>query len=613
MTKKHLDIRLASRADLSGIRDTETGLRGLRKTVSSVGENLKKLGKEFLRGGVWGVAMDTVRRLGSLLKDTLGNAFSDAFRFESTTRQFEFLLGNIDKAKVHMQQLKELGDTPPFSLDEFAKASRQMIVLSDGALGFKGSLEKVGDAAAATGVDVATMGHEVAKLYAYIRDGQPLSRAVMALRNMGVISPEVAQKLQDMQKAGKSSVEIWQEFETALNRFSGAMKNVESTSQGLIGTIGTRFSNIWRQFAAQLNGEVAPALKKVADGMKAVEDSGVGAKAGKVAGLAAGNPSLAIGVLGALTNPINVVKALGGAAWDKIKSLWNRPMSREELSAQRSIAERRLANAGSPAEARRYQRQIERIDAALRSAPATAERDRAEEVKAIVAGKKSGNPFRKGSAAYDYYERGLIDETGQATKAYKEQVEKEQLAAQEAAKVREDLARAQAARDKARAIEIAKAEAQERERLRIKELQDAIASGKARGSDLSRTVASASAEFDRAFAMFRDPARAAAEIGEEKAYAKDLDRLHRTAASYGGKWRIDELSRLMAAGDTQGITDTLGEWRRSKGFTPEVESMVRASAAERTRTTAEDELRKISANTDGLARKLEELISMKGG
>ena len=41
--------------------------------------------------------------------------------------------------------------------------------------------------------------------------------------------------------------------------------------------------------------------------------------------------------------------------------------------------------------------------------------------------------------------------------------------------------------------------------------------------------------------------------------------------------------------------------------------MVRASAAERAKTTAEDELRKIEANTAGLAEKLESLLAMKEG
>ena len=107
--------------------------------------------------------------------------------------------------------------------------------------------------------------------------------------------------------------------------------------------------------------------------------------------------------------------------------------------------------------------------------------------------------------------------------------------------------------------------------------------------------------------------RAAAEIGEEKDYQNDLDRLHRDARRYGGKWRIDELSRLMSAGDTQGVTDTLKDWRKSRNFTPEVEAMVRASAAESAKTSTLDELRKIETNTAGLDKKLDELLSMKGG
>ncbi len=146
---------------------------------------------------------------------------------------------------------------------------------------------------------------------------------------------------------------------------------------------------------------------------------------------------------------------------------------------------------------------------------------------------------------------------------------------------------------------------------RMADIREEIAAQNERKSALSDRAASAAAEFDRAFAMFRDPSRAAEKIAEEKDYQSDLDRLHRSARRYGGKWRIDELSRLMAAGDSQGVTDTLSGWRKSSRFTPEVEAMVRASAAERTKTTVEDELRKIEGNTADLAAKLEELLVMK--
>lgn len=123
----------------------------------------------------------------------------------------------------------------------------------------------------------------------------------------------------------------------------------------------------------------------------------------------------------------------------------------------------------------------------------------------------------------------------------------------------------------------------------------------------------AQSEFDKAFAMYRDPSRAAAEIGEEKDYRADLDRLHRDARRYGGQWRIDELSALMSRGDTQGVGDALAEWRKSARFTPEVEAMVRASAAERTKTTAEDELRRLNDKIGEVSQKLETLAQARDG
>jgi len=207
-------------------------------------------------------------------------------------------------------------------------------------------------------------------------------------------------------------------------------------------------------------------------------------------------------------------------------------------------------------------------------------------------------------------------------RAAREQSLQNELAAEaeEEARRREEAdARAAEAR-RAAEVKAAQEAAKERERLdrelhqrRMADLREEIAEQQKAAAPLRAAAAAAQGEFERAFGMYRDPARAAAEIAEEKSRAEDLDRLHADARRYGGSWRIDELSRLMAAGDAQGQADALASWRRSSRFTPQVEAMVRASAAERTKTTAEDELRKIEANTAGLAEKLDALLAMKGG
>ena len=175
--------------------------------------------------------------------------------------------------------------------------------------------------------------------------------------------------------------------------------------------------------------------------------------------------------------------------------------------------------------------------------------------------------------------------------------------------------------DERQKVEIAAAQAaaKERERLdreahqkRMEDLRKEIAAQKEAASVLTSRASAAQSEFDKAFAMYRDPSRAAAEIGEEKDYRNDLEQLHKDARRYGGKWRIDELSRLMSAGDTQGVSDTLAEWRKSRGFSPQVEAMVRASAAEQAKNSLEDTVKQIEQNTADLAAKLDELLQVKG-
>ena len=168
-------------------------------------------------------------------------------------------------------------------------------------------------------------------------------------------------------------------------------------------------------------------------------------------------------------------------------------------------------------------------------------------------------------------------------------------------------------------VDAAKKAAAERDRLdreahekRMADIRAEISERSKESASMKSVASAAKSEFDRAFAMYRDPSLAESTIAEERDYAADYKRLGKDASRYGGKWRIDVLASLMAAGDTQGQAAQLEEWRKSKSFTPQVEAMVRAAAADQTRTTAEDELRKIEANTADLSKKLDELLRVKG-
>lgn len=130
-------------------------------------------------------------------------------------------------------------------------------------------------------------------------------------------------------------------------------------------------------------------------------------------------------------------------------------------------------------------------------------------------------------------------------------------------------------------------------------------------SELQQKISSAQSEFDRAFAMYRDPELAKRQIEEERDYLADYKQLQKDASRYDVRERIDTLASLMARGDIQGQTDQLEEWRKDQKFSPEVEAMVRSAAADETRTSAEDELRQINENTSKLAEKIDQLLSVK--
>ena len=134
MADKRINITLGSKFNGSGFSAAMKSIRDLTRGATDIKT-------------AFDIGLGAVTRAFGALKTVVGSAF----KFESQTTQFKTLIGDIDEAKAHMADLKALGDTPPFDLDQFAAASRSLMVMTDGVLGYKKSLEMIGDAAAATG------------------------------------------------------------------------------------------------------------------------------------------------------------------------------------------------------------------------------------------------------------------------------------------------------------------------------------------------------------------------------------------------------------------------------------------------------------------------------
>lgn len=156
---------------------------------------------------------------------------------ETSTLQFETLMGNADQAKEHVAGLFEFAKATPFETQPIINASRMMRTFGGGTLDTMANLTMFGDAAAATGANIEEVSFWMGRAYAAIQAGQPFGEARMRLQELAVISPQAAMKIEQLEKAGAKGDAVWKAFSGDLSRFSGAMAKQAKTWTGLTSSL----------------------------------------------------------------------------------------------------------------------------------------------------------------------------------------------------------------------------------------------------------------------------------------------------------------------------------------------------------------------------------------
>lgn len=609
---KEIRISITSALNAAGIDATKTQVtamaRSLQKSMGDAANSNRRHWADIK--AAWDLGCSAIRKAWQFASSGL----KSAFKFETQTTQFKTLIGDIDEAKRHMQDLKELGDTPPFGLDEFAKASRALMRMTDGVLGYKKSLELIGDTAAATGYPIEELGQAVGRMYAYIRDGQPLSRAVMQLRNMGVITPEVAQKLQDLQAAGKSNAEIWAEVEAQLGRYKGAMKETEKTGDGLIGAIKSRWDNIVRAFGNALMDDAKGGLDAVNQAAKELEESGdIEVWANKVVTAlhtireAANACASALGWIwekSGLSDVYSVGKAtLQSASYATTRAVagW---VNGEGFTASLSAANREggevfakgiaqghwigtMADKGWLGRGMKWAADDNRRDAEyealkdekIRTRARKRRREREQQDAAKVAEREAKERKRiEDSLAEGQKKKDEAD----AKAAAEKKAEEEKKAAEKAAAERARLDAQEAARrERQRQDELA---------AKIRDHQKLLAAERDAESKTRSAISAAESKLQQAWGWYRDKDSMAAQMAEEKADAE---------------------ARKQFEKDFARLKDRRRDWRKADDLSVDDEAVRRVALAREEKEAAEKHLAEIEKNTASLAEKLDELLQAK--
>lgn len=262
MADQKIGIHFGTTYDGKGSRQLQNGINQAGGAINKLKNSIKTMGSGI------GLALKTVGSnlmnikagfdmlVGAVSK--VGQAIKSAFDMARLENNFKFLIGSADEAKRHMQDLYELGRTPPFGTKEFASASKSMMILTNNVLGGKESLKMLGDAADGVGVPIETMAENIGYLYAMIRDGEPITRATKQLVRMGAISPEVASKMETMQKEGKSLNDIWNTLTTSLTKFNGSMENTANSAGGKV----QEFVGHWEEAKTKIGISIADITDK---------------------------------------------------------------------------------------------------------------------------------------------------------------------------------------------------------------------------------------------------------------------------------------------------------------------------------------------------------------
>ncbi len=216
-------------------RDNTTAVTSKIKNANS--EMAGSMKKDFLslRPGILG-AVASIGTLYATIR-AVGSTIRTAFKFETIGTQFEILLGTAAKAKERMAELEEFSGATPFQMEGIAKASKLLDTFSGNLLGGVSYLRIYGDAAAATNQQIEDVSMWVGRAYSAIKSGRPFGEAAQRLQEMGIMTGETRQQLESLQAAGASNIEIWDLFQSSMDRFAGGMEKLSLAGDGLVSTL----------------------------------------------------------------------------------------------------------------------------------------------------------------------------------------------------------------------------------------------------------------------------------------------------------------------------------------------------------------------------------------
>lgn len=222
-----------------------------------------------------------LRRLSPMIMGVVGIAGTGGFammsrsivmaraELEKYTTEFEVLFKSKEKATAAMDMVVEFAAKTPFQLPEVIQATRILETLTRGALSSEEGLRMVGDAASGVGIPINQLAMWFGRLYDGIKSGRPVGEATMRMQELGIMSGDVRNQLEKMQKQGVAGAEIWKTVSKSFERYAGMMEQKSHTLEGVLSNI----QDSWWRMKTVIADKTFPEIKRVAEDVMKTMDS----------------------------------------------------------------------------------------------------------------------------------------------------------------------------------------------------------------------------------------------------------------------------------------------------------------------------------------------------
>lgn len=233
-------------------RGWEVTIRAKDKVTGAVKSIANRLTSPLALLGVGGgVAGVTGMGLGMVMEE------------QDLVSSFEVMLGSRQAAEKRMQELITFAGQTPFTRQEIWRSSRQLELMTKGALATGEGLRLVGDVAAGTVQPFEDVAMWFGRLYDGMASGRPIGEATSRLQEMGAISGEARAKLEKLADSGRHISETWPQAAKEFERFNGLMeKQSKNLRNIMLGTKTFFTENVIKKWGLGVADMLQPALMR---------------------------------------------------------------------------------------------------------------------------------------------------------------------------------------------------------------------------------------------------------------------------------------------------------------------------------------------------------------